>query len=241
MKVNNINSWIAFIMLSMTLSCSKGPELKTGTIISVLIDRTNEMILKPDTTTLVILSGINAAKWEGSRVEVSLISDKDINNVYTANIVDENAWYGNSSIRDARIQKFKNEIRNCIRKIYRDSIVELDHSIIWKTVATKLNQIAKSAYSKKVCLVYSDLLENGLLNFYDPKTRFTIIQHPELIKKEFLKLSPIADYSGIEIHLMFSPSNYDENNLYMAIVRIYKDILEEHHAIVFVESNIVTN
>jgi hypothetical protein len=225
----------------MTFSCTKGPELNQGTIVCILVDRTNEMFLKPDTATLVTLSGVNTSKWDASRVEISQISDKDINNVYVANINSENAWYGNSSIRDARIQKFKNEVSAFVIKAYHDSIVELNHSIIWKTVVTKLNKIAKSNYKNKVCLVYSDLLENGVLNFYDPNTRCTIFQHPELIKKEFIKMIPIVDYSGIEIHFMFSPSGYEENNLYMAIVGIYKDILESHHALVFIESNVQSN
>jgi len=241
MKVCNIISWMALFMLSMNLSCSKGPELNTGTIVSVLVDRTNEMFLKPDTATLVTLSSINNAKWENYRIELSQISDKDINNVYVVNIDNENSWYGNSSIRDARIQKFKNEIGKSIIKVYCDSIIELNHSIIWKTISTKLNEIAKGKYNKKVCLVYSDLLENGSLNFYHPDTRFTIIHHPEIIKKEFIKMTPLCDYTGIEVHFLFSPTNYDENNLFMAIVKIYKNILEENHAVVYVESNIVTN
>lgn len=226
-------------MLSMAISCIKGPDKCTGTLISILIDRTNEMPLKPEANTLVSLTGIYADKWVGSRVEISEISNKDINNSFVAVINDESSINGNNTIRDAKIIRFKNDITTAITNAYKDSIIELDHSIIWKTVVTKLNKLSKSGFNKKICIIYSDLLENGTLNFYDPATRNTISNNPDAIKQEFLKMIPLDDFTGVDIHLMFYPSSYEENNLFMAIVKIYKDILEEHHATVFVESNIV--
>lgn len=227
-------------MVSLCFACSKSSDLNSGSIVSVLVDRTNMMALKPDSTTLIKLSGVDISLWDGARVELTLISDKDVNNVYVTKIPTENSWYGNSTMREAQVQKFKNEIGVSIGKLYHDSITELNHSIIWKTIINKLNQISKGKYQKKVCLVYSDLLENGILNFYDLDTRCKIFKHPEFIKNEFLKMAPLNDYSGIDVHLLFAPSSYDENNLYMAIVGIYKEILESHHATVFIESNIVT-
>jgi hypothetical protein len=51
--------------------------------------------------------------------------------------------------------------------------------------------------------------------------RNTIYQHPGNNQKRIYQYdSDIVDYSGVEIHLMFSPSNYHENNLYMAIAMI---------------------
>jgi hypothetical protein len=87
--------------------CSNELELNNGTIVCVLVDRTNEMFIKPDTTTLVTLSRINTSRWESSRVEISQISDKDINNVYLANIIMKMLGMVIHRFRDARIQKFK--------------------------------------------------------------------------------------------------------------------------------------
>jgi hypothetical protein len=47
-------------------------------------------------------------------------------------------------------KSLKNDVGAIVVKAYHDSITELDHSIIWKTVVTKLNQVAKSHYDKNM-------------------------------------------------------------------------------------------
>ncbi|MDP1728502.1 MAG: hypothetical protein Q8M15_17085 [Bacteroidota bacterium] len=227
-----------FFLVCFCIACSKEENIPFDTEIIDLVDRTNIMPLRPDSTSLITLAGLEQSKWSGVKVEVSLISDRDVNFTYTAKIAKENAWYGNKTMRSIQIQKFKRELNNIIEKIYADTFSELPRSIIYRTVAIKLNQLAKSSARRKICCIYSDLLEKSNIDFYSPVYRKWILEDPGLVITEFTKEMPLSNLAGIEVHFMYFPKGYDDNNFYMAIVKIYRSMIEKAGGHVFVESNI---
>ena len=67
---------------------------------------------------------------------------------------------------------------------------------------------------------------------------YSPLEHPEIIIKEFIKEIPLYNLKGIEVHFMYLPKGYDDNNFYIAITKIYKCLIEKAGGHVFVESNI---
>jgi hypothetical protein len=78
-------------------------------------------------------------------------------------------------------------------------------------------------------------MENDEISFYDPETLDLLHTHPEIIKKRLDKTAVVTNLTGIQVWLLYEPASYKENNTYMSIAGMYKQLLESKGATVHIE------
>ena len=84
-------------------------------------------------------------------------------------------------------------------------------------------------------MVYSDLMENDEISFYDPKILALLHIHPDTIRQRLEKGVSLHSLAGIDVWLLYDPASFKENNNYMAIANMYKQMLEAKGAKVHIE------
>jgi len=202
----------------------------------VLIDQSDPLKITPDADEISIQLGLKEDMWQGIRATVDYISDKDVNASKVISLDKADRLSGNSQLRTAQVIHFKKEFHSALNRA--DSNSSLDHSIIYRTVTKQLNALAASTSTTKALLVYSDLMENSELSFYNPATLALLQTHPERVKQQLEKSASLHNLSGIQVWLLYEPASYTENTTYMSIANIYKQLLESKGATVHIEKTL---
>jgi hypothetical protein len=73
--------------------------------IAIICDITDPMVAYPNPEEITSQLGLTANPWQGVRITVTYISDKNINDVQVVTLDAENRWTGNTTLRKAKIQK----------------------------------------------------------------------------------------------------------------------------------------
>jgi len=203
--------------------------------ISILIDQTDHMTVLPDGGRICASLGIDRDKYQGVRISISVINDRDFNPVESISLPAENSWFCNKVIREAKIAKFKNELDRKIASFVSNSSGSLPHSIIYRACAKQLEVLASRPAKYKALLVFSDLLENDQLSFYEPETFYTLKHKPSVIQKQLEQTMPLADLITINIFMVYGPVTYEENNRYLVTSGFFSKFFKSKHAWVHVE------
>lgn len=225
-----------YLLLIVSVMCgaciTQQPALDAD--MTIVIDQTDPMVLYPTAEAVTAPLGLNRNPWQGVRVAVTYISDKDINQTSMVTLGRESAWSGNLAIRKAKVQHFIRQLHHCLTGMKSANFCQ--HSIIYRTIARQVNMLAVSPASAKFLLVYSNLYENDEVNFYDPQTFELIRNSPQSIQKRLEAATPIAALRGLQVWLLFNPASYKENNNYMVLAGFYQRLLQAHGATVHIEN-----
>jgi|SRR6185312_12265944 len=225
-----------WLMLYLSIGCSSSPSATNTTELTILIDQSDPLRLCPDAGAITAELGLKQNIWQGIRITITTISDKDINQLTVVTIEPESRWTGNTIIRNAKIERFRRELHTALAEAEKPSI--LGHSIIYRAIAKALNRLAATPSKKKYLLVYSNLVENDEVNFYDRKTLSEVKEHPERIRQQLEKTASIGKVPGIQVWLLYEPASFEENNTYMGIANFYKQLLEPNGAAVHIEHSL---
>jgi len=98
--------------------------------------------------------------------------------------------------------------------------------------------LSASPAKEKYFLIYSDLMENDEVSFYDHTTLALLYNHPQIIRQRLEKSVDLHNLPGIRVWLLYEPASFNENNTYMAITHIYKQLLEAKGATVHIEDTL---
>jgi len=202
----------------------------------IVFDQSDPLRVKPDADEISSQFGLNQDIWQGIRVRVTYISDKDVNTEKIITLEKADRYMGNTQLRSAQVAHFKKELRTAIGGTHTES--SLDHSIIYRTAARQLNVLSISSTKHKYLLVYSDLMENSEVSFYNPVTLELLHTHPEIIKRQLEKSDTLHNLSGIQVWLLYEPASFTENNTYMAVANMYKQMLEAKGATVHIANSL---
>jgi hypothetical protein len=232
--MKSITKYSLSLLLFLSQGCSNAPA-GIDTAITILIDRTDPLQAYPEADDISDCLGLKQDPWQGIQMTVTSISDKDVNDTRIVTLEKEDRWTGSITVRKARIARFTKELRAAL--IQAKSQVSLDHSIIYRSIAKYLNALAATNAAKKHLLVYSDLMENDVLNFYAPKT-FSLLQtKPDNVRRGLENIAPIQDSKGVDVWLLYEPVTYEANHTYRIAAGFYKQLLESKGAIAHIEKS----
>jgi len=209
-------------------------SINTGALQTVIIDITDALVV-PDEP--AFYNSIDSNIWEPLTVNITCITENDVNKVSTLSLPAENYLFGNRSIREARIMKFKKDVHLEIEKLIAKGQNGQQHSIIYRTVAKQMNWLSQQKGNHKSVYLYSDLLENDDLNgfnFYSPVCFKLLQTNPALVQKSLEQSCRLNNLKGVELYLIFTPKTYTENFRYIILARFFKRVFESHGASVFI-------
>jgi hypothetical protein len=235
MKKLTNHTWKILLLALLCAACDHKPISNDKDLI-VLIDQSDPLKITPNADEVTAQAGLKEDMWQGIKVTIDYISDKDVNASKVVTLEKANRLSGNSELRAAQAIRFKKELRTALSCTGNES--SLDHSIIYRTIAKQVNSLSSSTATARVLLVYSDLMENSDLSFYDRETLVLLRTHPERIKQQFEKSAMLRHLSGMEIWFLYEPASYMENSTYMSIANIYKQLLESKGATVHIEKTL---
>ena len=229
------HTFLALLILILNASCQNS-SVAEMTEIAVVIDQTDPLLIKPNPEEIINQLNIDENIWQGIRLTVGYVSDMDVNGTTIIQLPRNSRLTGNSQIRKAAVERFKMQVRSCFK--ITDFEKSKDHSIIYRTMAKHLNTLAASTANAKILLVYSNLMENSEVRFYDTETLSMISKSPEAIQKKLDKQLNIRNAEGVRVWFIYKPSSFEDNSLYMTIARFYKQILERKGATVHIEQSL---
>lgn len=226
--------FIAWILAVTSISCTNQTTYY-DTEISVLIDRTDKLSVYPTAERILALAELTDNTWQGVKIRVSYISDKDINEETIFAIPQQNRLLYGTKKREAEVARFVKTLSAFFTSI--DTTSTYTHSIIYRSVAKHANILSTSPARKKHLLVYSNMMENSeVWNFYDPATLTVIRENPEAICQVIERSAPLGTLSGVDIWLLHTPATYEENTTYMSVARLWVALFEQKSARVHIQS-----
>jgi hypothetical protein len=227
--MKTITKYLLVAAASLFASCAvHHSDIDTDLVI--VLDRTDKLSLYPTAEAITSQLGLPNNPWQGIRIRVTYISDKDLNQTTVVELAKENEWTGNKEIRAATIAHFKIQLVKCFAAMR--PIATLPRSIIYRAVIKQANNLAASTAQNKYLLVYSNLVENSEVSFYDRRTVDALRRYPSIIQKQLDKDASIATLRGVNIWLLYDPVSYADNNNYMFITAFYQHVFEARKATV---------
>jgi hypothetical protein len=226
-----INSSIIAIFC-ITLSCKQATEKSTECI--QFIDNTDDLSSKPNVNQIIKMYDIDKDIWQSLHITVSFLSNKDLTPAKSLSLENENRLLASKQLRISKVENFKRALR---KALIVDTTSSFEHSIIYRTLARNLNALSKSKASKKHMIIYSDLMENGEISFYNKKTFALLKTDPNSVQSILENDEVIHNLKGVEVWFIFSPRSYEQNMTYMTVANFYKNLLEAKGAKVHIQQN----
>lgn len=235
------------IIFAFTLLCIAGCDTQpntgkeTSVAISVLPDFTDKRGLWPTPGPILSVFDFKSNSNEAAQLHLRPITDKRFNADYVVPIPSGTAPDANKDddpqYRNRCIVSFYDSVQNAFATMYRklDTTREFGNSEIFVAIADELHWLEASHTTKKVLLVYSNLIENSsLLSAYTVDTKESI---PIIVKRLTATGLLPNQLLGYTIVFVNAPLTTAEDAKYGVMLTVYKQVLESRGAKVVVQSN----
>lgn len=218
------------------------PIFKTqinGSEITVFIDKTDVQKEQLKVNDIVSLLDIDKNIWQRNKVELQTLSNFQYNNVQEKELPFAFFLLSNPKKRKKDIQQFKTELDSALQSIYAiDS--GRTRSSIYEPIVRTLNTVSHSKAHKKILIVQSDLQENTqTFSVYRESDYLLLQKHREQIIERFTNVLALQGIRGIEVYLIYQPKSDADNDRFILMANLFKEILEQKGAIVHIGSNVV--
>ncbi len=211
----------------------------TITEISVLRDITDAQLSNPKAGEIIPLYDFETIKWNGGIFRFTNISNVSFNPSKEAKIGTANEWLSNEYDREKEVKNFDSDVSKILNDAGSDSIGK-KHSSIYMPVAMELNRLSKSKASKRILIVYSDLMENSPeFSFYNAKTLVLLNSNYEVSRTKLNDLLPLQNLKGIDVYLLCQPSDVVGDSNFKTVSGFYKKVLEGKGATVTISANLL--
>ena len=229
---------IIIIIIVRTVIISSTSVNTTETEVMVVRDITDIQLSQPKSDDIARLFDLGNSQWNGAKFRFIDISDVSYNQTFEASINAENQWMGNEFDRQKKIKAFYAEMSRILNDVGKETIGK-NNSSVYFPIANELNKLSKSKSSKKILLIYSDLMENtDEMSFYDKEKFNLLTTHPDLIKKYFDSQVPLASLQGINIYIIFQANGTAEDEQFQVVSGFYKNLFESKGATVEISANL---
>lgn len=209
------------------------------TTFSIMRDITEPQELHLDPTELIEQLDLNQHKHDAFTFRFIDLSDVSMNQITQFSLKASPVLLSNEIARDKEVKEMESTILAHLNNVDQD-LLGRSHSSIYLPVAKELMILGSSGSDRKVLVVYSDLLENtDQLSFYKEQSTAMLQSNPKGIKSIFESIQPLPDLKGIQVYFVYQPNSQNADILYKRISTIYKDILTEKGAQVYIQPNFI--
>lgn len=229
---------IIIIVTVMILIVACTSENPFDTEVVVVRDITELHLSQPKSVEINALFDLDKDKWKGALFHFVDITDVSYNRTYEASIEGENQCLSNEFERRKKVEGFYTDISKILTGSEKDSIGR-DNSSVYAPIARELNSLHKSTASKRILLLYSDLMENTTgMSFYNGQKLGLLKTNPDSISKYFETLVPLENLKGIKIYIIFQPDGIGHDEQFKIVSGFYKRLFEAKGAVVQIAANL---
>ncbi|WP_301401799.1 hypothetical protein [Polaribacter huanghezhanensis] len=102
-----------------------------------------------------------------------------------------------------------------------------DNSSIIKPLITQLQKIQEIGSTRKVLLLYSDILEaSDALNVYQEKSQSRLLTNPKDVAKELSSKLVVPKLNDVELYIIYYPNNVHNNRLFEKMTEVYQELFK---------------
>jgi hypothetical protein len=92
----------------------------------------------------------------------------------------------------------------------------------------QLEKLQVSNTTKKVLLLYSDILEaSDLFNVYNKQNQQLLLTKPKEVVQRLKSQEKIPQLEGVELHIIYYPTNRMNNRLFEKMTLVYKELFKD--------------
>ncbi|MCK9404395.1 MAG: hypothetical protein M0Q26_13475 [Chitinophagaceae bacterium] len=219
------------------------PHYKIGGNIveSVLIDKTDTLPIAPTLEEILLPIHLEENKWNHIRLRTQSISDFDYNHISDLELPTRITIISNPIERDKEIKSFTLKIDSAITNISKQPSGR-PKSSIYRSVMLEANRIGSMDAKIKALIVYSDLFENSsIFSIYDTASRTKLKSNPNEIKNRFMQAIKPGNLQNVKVYFVFKPYSSLTNEYFMLTSTLFKSILEDAGATVYIGANLIEN
>jgi hypothetical protein len=238
MKPVQIISAICMLSAWGIASCSSLPN-----DIEVMLARdvTDSMLVQPNIADFFSITGVDSTTLQSVKVTCTTISNYEYNTVYTTALPGRSLLLSNPWERANQVKEFEAKVAANIDSINACKIVR-PLSSIYNPLVNGLNRLAASSAKKKLYCLYSDLAENMPSFSTYRNTDFTLLKnHRDQVERILENEAKPNNLKGISIYFVFMPRNPRENEIFILMSNLLKQIFAAAGANVFIGANITSN
>tara|TARA_R110002051_G_scaffold174602_1_gene244809 strand:- start:6971 stop:7678 length:708 start_codon:yes stop_codon:yes gene_type:complete len=218
------NSFLFTILVLGIWSCTNLPAKSIS--LTVLSDKTEVTIPKPSISHIKYFFD-DELYQDGKRIfRFQTITNTSINKAFGTSIAATDP-FGNSLQRKSEIQKFYNQIdtllvlKNSVKNTYRSSS-------ILKPLLKQLREIQISKTTRKVVLLYSDILEaSDVFNVYKKHNKKLLIKEPKKVVEYIQSEITIPELDGVELFIIYYPTDRINNRLFEKMTAVYQELFKD--------------
>lgn len=227
---------LVFGSIILIVACTSSKPTTTEVI--VLRDITEKHLSKPQADVILRLYDFSESKWNGAMFRFVDLSDVSYNHVMETTIEAVGQWMSNELEREKEIKKFNNGIIGILDSTRQETIGR-NYSSVYFPITRELNRLGQSKSQKRILLVYSDLMENGLdISFYDKKVLQLLQSNPDSLRKLFYKMFPLQSLTGVEVFFIFEPVDVIQDGEFKVVSEFYRKFFEDKGAQVTISANL---
>jgi hypothetical protein len=205
---------------------------------TILFDRTDSMFAQPIAENILANLDLTDNKWQAIKIRTTAISAYDYNPVYTAVLQRKFFLFSNPFQRDKEVSSFGQQLNiniDSIEKYTRYSA----HSSIYKCIVAEAIQLRHSQARRKSLFVFSDVQENSaFFSVYNQYNFLVLKKNPEEIQNLFLGIAKPANLNGVDIYFIYEPRSEKDNERFILMANLFKQIFTKAGALVFIEANL---
>lgn len=232
--------FLVFALIGATIKLFSMEYFKTHeTTFSIMRDVTDPQAAHPDPTELIEQLDLNQHKHDAFTFRFINLSDVSMNQITQFSLKASPVLLSNEIARDKEVKEMESTILAHLNNVDQDSLGR-SHSSIYLPIAKELMMLCSSGSDRKVLVVYSDLMENtDQLSFYKEQSTAMLQSNSKGIKSIFESIQILPDLRGVQVYFIYQPSSQNADVLYKRISTIYKDLLTEKGARVYIQPNFI--
>lgn len=236
----------AIILSTLLYSCHKGETTTEPTKnISAVIDITDNDAIFPESKSVIKLFGFDTVRGGEAWFRISTVTDRLLNPAIEHHLPDSKETEKNNiqddpNYRDKLIISFQAAIRKTIASFNSTNKKDttLSNSECFATICNELQLMKKRGAKDNILLVYSNLYENSdFFNSYTKENIKIIMDSTEKVVNIFNETGLLPNsLNGYTIYFIYQPGSREGDKKYMAMVEVYKLLLEPRGAKIVVQA-----
>lgn len=212
-----------------------------STATTLLFDNTEKMKAKPNEEEIVKIFDFKSEDvYNGYSLRVRRLSSINLTTVSNIELRSQNKFSGDERKRIALIKGFRKQVQAVIDSLSIEKVRDEGTSVIYRTLAQELNYLSKVNADKKICIIYSDMIENSLdANFYSPSALAELRRNSKVTIDRLQGIVPLGNLKGIQVYIVYQPKSYEQEVRFGEVIKMYRKMLEAKGATLTVGANLV--
>lgn len=235
--ISLIKNTSIIILMALFIGCqSEAGHVPASTDAYVLFDETDIQLIDTKNATNFVsgtLEADTAEVYDGSiSLQVGLLNNRLTNRFWDLNLSSGEGILGVTKERKAEQAAFYHNMYDVFSKTSFQE--KLPQSKLYRPICKILQVLADSPAERKVCFIFSDLLENTkYLSFYSFMDKpGTILNERDRIINTLNERCELPDLTGIELYIIHHP-NSETDELFDAVLQFWTTYFKEKGANVY--------